>query len=405
MTTTFKIFLSVAILTTTTSFLSAEDWAGFRGPSSGSVAKNSKVPVQWKENENVAWKVELPGLGPASPIVVGNQVIVTCSSGYKQKRLHVVSYDANSGEQLWHRQFWATGRTSTHPFSAVAANTPTSDGKRIFAFFSSNDLICLDLQGDLQWYRGLGLDFPKSGNDVGMSSSPLTVAGTVVVQVEAQGDSFAISLKAEDGSTLWRHQRDQRANWASPVAINRGNGKSLVLLQSPNSGLTAHDPQSGEELWKYEAVCSGVPSPLVLGDSILISSNGLTKLKFGKDSNSPELSWDAAKLRPGSASPVVYNNNIYTMNTGVLKCGDLASGDVKWQLRLHGKYWATPVIAGGKMYVVNQDGVAKVIQLGDEKGEVIGESDFGEAVKGSPAVAGDAMFVRTDEHLWKISSK
>ncbi|MFT5525749.1 MAG: outer membrane protein assembly factor BamB, partial [Pirellulaceae bacterium] len=83
----------------------------------------------------------------------------------------------------------------------------------------------------------------------------------------------------------------------------------------------------------------------------------------------------------------------------------LASGELKWQIRLEGKYWATPVIADGKMYVVNQDGVAKVIQLGDEKGEVIGVSDFGEAVKGSPAVAGNAMFVRTDEHLWKISGQ
>ena len=130
--------------------------------------------------ENIVWTANLPGRGVSSPIVVGGKVVVTANSGPRQERLHVLAFDAKSGRELWHRQFWATGRTLTHPVGANAAPTPASDGKRIFAFYSSNDLIALDLDGNLLWFRGLAHDYPKAGNDIGMSSSPTVVGDTVV---------------------------------------------------------------------------------------------------------------------------------------------------------------------------------------------------------------------------------
>ena len=121
------------------------DWPQFRGPNSNSVSRDSQPPLEWSENQNVAWKVELPGRGPSSPIVVGGRVIVTCSSGILQNRLHVLCFDSRSGKKLWERQFWATGRTLSHVSSANAAPTPASDGKQIYPFYSSNDLVCLDI--------------------------------------------------------------------------------------------------------------------------------------------------------------------------------------------------------------------------------------------------------------------
>ena len=214
----------------------AGDWPQFRGPQSNSVTDDAQPPATWNDGENIAWKVDLPGRGPSSPIVVGDRVIVTCSSGVNQDRLHVLCFDAGAGKQLWERQFWATGRTLSHPSSANAAPTPASDGDSIFAFFSSNDLICLDLEGNLKWLRGLAYDFPKAGNDVGMSSSPLVIGDTVVAQVECQGDSFVTGVDKKTGEPLWRIERPREASWASPVAVARGKAR-----RRPGAGAIHHE--------------------------------------------------------------------------------------------------------------------------------------------------------------------
>ena len=129
--------------------LAGEDWRQFRGSNSNSSAGDARIPLEWSENNNVAWRTPIPGKGASGPIVVGHRIFVTRSGGIKQNRLYVLCVDARTGRQLWRRDFWATGRTYTHPSSSVAAPTPASDGKRVVAFFSSNDLVCLDLEGNL----------------------------------------------------------------------------------------------------------------------------------------------------------------------------------------------------------------------------------------------------------------
>lgn len=385
--------------------LSAADWTQFRGPDGTSVAANAKLPTSWNiaERQNVAWTAELPGRGPSSPIVVGDRVVVTCSDGPLQEKMHVVCLDAKNGKMLWRRQFWATGRTYSHPDSANAAPTPASDGRRIFAFYSSNDLVCLDLDGNLLWFRGLAYDYPKAGNDVGMASSPVAVDDTVVVQVENLGDSFAAGIDTATGETRWRLPRKPSMNWTSPALFRTPQGRNVVLLQSPGM-LTAHDPKSGEQIWQFEADCQTIPTAVGTDGRVYVPAKGVTALDLS-DGTAPKVLWDSNQLNPSPASPIIAGKRIYAMNrAGVLSCADTENGKALWQLRVGGTYWSTPILAGGRMYCVNQDGKAKVIELGDTKGEVVGEADFGERVQGSPAVAGDALYVRSDKHLWKIAA-
>ncbi|HEX5105111.1 MAG TPA: PQQ-binding-like beta-propeller repeat protein, partial [Pirellulaceae bacterium] len=361
-------------------------------------------PIAFSATENVAWKQPLPGRGVSGPIVIKDRVVVTASSGpVKEDKLHVLCFDAESGKQLWHRQFWATGRPYHHPTSSNAAPTPASDGERIFAFYSSNDLVCLDLDGNLLWYRGLAFDWPKAGNDVGMSSSPLVIGDTVVVQVENQGDSFAAGLDTATGETRWRVSRPNKANWVSPAAFRGNSGKDAVLLQS-GDGLTAYDAKSGEQLWKYDVACAGIPSVTAAGDRIYLPANGLTALDVAAGSTSPSLAWDSNRLSPGNASPVVLGDRVYLLaKAGVLNCGDAATGDLLWQERLKGTFWATPVIANGHAYCVNQDGQCLVVNLAGEKGEVVHTAEIGEGFFGTPAVAGNGLYLRGEKHLWKIA--
>ncbi|HUP82285.1 MAG TPA: PQQ-binding-like beta-propeller repeat protein, partial [Pirellula sp.] len=150
--------------------ISHADWPMFRGPNAGSIAIDAKIPVKFggESKENVAWRTELPGKSVGGVIVVGDSAVTTSSSGMDQRRLHLISVNAKDGSINWQQELVARGRPYCHPTSANAAPTPASDGKRIFAFYSSNDLACVDLEGNLVWYRSLSTDFPKAGNDVGM---------------------------------------------------------------------------------------------------------------------------------------------------------------------------------------------------------------------------------------------
>jgi outer membrane protein assembly factor BamB len=387
-------------------FFTAADWKQFRGPNGTSVSKEKPPPESWSETENVAWKIDLPGRGPSSPIVVGDRVFVTCSSGARQDRLIVMCFDAKSGQTIWKREFWATGRTLTHPSSAVAAPTPASDGQRIFAFYSSNDLICLDLDGNLQWYRGLAFDYPKAGNDAGMGSSPVVVGDTVVVQIESQGDAFAAGIDTATGETRWRFDRERVANWSSPIAVPpTSDGKSAVLLTG-SKAIVALDAVTGQELWKYETSCHSIASPAVDDNRIYVPAGGLTVLELGAGASTPSLLWQSNKVSPGPASPIVSGDRVLAMSSaGVLACADAKTGDLLWQLRVGGTHYSTPALSGDLLYCLSQDGDARIIKVGAEKGEILHTLKVGETLQGSPAFADGAMYFRSDKHLWKIAKR
>jgi outer membrane protein assembly factor BamB len=402
-------FPTIAILVLLPALCGA-DWLQFRGSQNNPVAADAKLPVTFSATDNVAWKVPVPGDGVSGPIVVGGKVLVTASSGpVVQDRLHVLCYDATSGKELWHRQVWATGRPFHHPDSANAAPTPASDGERIFAFFSSNDLACFDLDGNLLWYRGLGHDYPQAGNDVGMSSSPLVVDGTVVVQIESQGDSFAAGLDAVTGETRWRIDRPHAPNWVSPAVLRDAQSHSAVLLQAAG-GITAHDPRSGEQLWKFDAGCQGIPSLIATGGRIYLPAKGVTALDAPSARTAPSLAWESNRLAVGNASPAVLGGRVYTLNSaGVLIAGDEKTGQLAWQLRLKGTFWATPLLAGDHLYALNHEGNCFVVQLGSDdqssKGEIVHTAELGEAVYASPATDGTGLYIRSAGHLWKVASK
>jgi outer membrane protein assembly factor BamB len=396
------------------------DWRQFRGSDGAGVAVADGLPEAWNVDRNTVWKSELTGRGPSSPIVVRDRVVVTASSGSAQDRLHVMAFAADSGRRLWQREFWATGRTLCHPTSAVAAPTPASDGERIYAFFSSNDIVCLDLDGNLQWFRGLTHDYPQAANDVGMSSSPQVAGQTVIVQLESQGDSFAAGLEALSGRTRWMVRRSRAASWASPLAYrDPSTGRDVVLLQSP-SCLTAHDVETGRQLWVLQKQCDTIASPVAREGLVYAASDGVTAVRAaagrvsqgdseepakddGGQGESGRIAWQENRLAPGAASPIVHLGRLYTVNnSGVLGCADAASGDIHWRLRLKGRFWATPVAAGDRLYLVNSDGLAQVVRLGAQ-GQIVDESDFGETIQATPAVDRGAIYVRSDRHLWKIA--
>lgn len=386
--------------------LTGGDWRQFRGTDISGVSTEAPVPSKWniKDGENVAWTAELPGRGLSSPIIVGDKVLLTASSGYRQDRLQTLCFDRKTGAKLWERTVWATGRTMCHEKMCVATPTPASDGQRVFSFYSSNDVVCLDLEGNLLWTRGLTSDFPNASNSLGMSSSPVVVGETLVVQVENDADSFATGLDVKTGRSRWKKARPKRANWTSPVILTEESGRTLALLQS-SAGMEAVDPMTGETAWEFTNGASTIPSSVVSGQSVFVPSNGLTVLKSGSEKK-PEVLWSDNRLAPGTASPIIVSNKVFILNrAGVVNCADALTGSALWKLRLTGPHSATPVGAGSLLVFINEDGKAQVVDTAKPEGEIVGENDFGETILATPSVADGELFVRSDGHLWKIAAK
>ena len=390
------------------------DWRQFRGDDSSGVAADADLPSEWVDGEklkNIAWKIALPGRGLSSPIVIGDKVIVTCGSGFQQDRLHVLCFDAAQGTKLWERQFWATGRTMTHPKTCAASSSPCSDGQRIFALFSSNDIACLDLEGNLQWFRGLSHDFPNCSNSLGMASSPIVIGDTLIVQAENDADSFSTGLDVYSGESRWKRGRPKRANGTSPSALKDATtGEKLALLQA-SAGVEACNPKTGEVVWSYTNGAATIPSLVVAGDVAYVPSHGLTALRHESGQSQPKQLWQVAKLDPKTASPLVLGKNVFVLNgAGVVSCGDLEEGKIDWQLRLEGPFTATPVATKDRLYLFNEAGAGQVVQLGGEKGELLGTSELklgkrepADLILATPAIANNALFIRSDSYLWKIA--
>lgn len=396
------LFLSTAILTLT---LSAQaDWLNFRGPQgSGYAPEIGNLPKKL-DSSNLAWVVPLPGRGLGSPVIVGDRVFVTAASGPEQKQLHILCFDAADGSPVWERKFWATGRTMTNNKTNVAAPSPASDGERIYALFSSNDLICVDLDGNLKWMRGLTLDYPNASNSLGMASSPIVVGDTLVAQIENDSESFAAGFDLLTGVNKWKIDRPKAANWTSPTVLEIGD-ESVVCLQS-SKGVLGLLPSTGSSVFSFEGGASTIPSSAASGDRLYIPSNGLTVISATTDGADPQKMWNESSQRPGTSSPLVIGEKVYTINNaGVLTCADRSSGERLWRIRLKGPFSGSPVAGkDGLLYIFSEAGVGQVVDLSGKEGKVLSEIELKETILSTPSLTDGAVYIRSDGHLWKFES-
>jgi outer membrane protein assembly factor BamB len=383
----------------------AGDWPQFRGPGSTGIAAGATIPATPK----IDWSAALPGRGLASPIVIGGKVFVTCSSGPKQERLHVLCFNMADGSKVWERQLRATGRTMSHPKTAVASCTPCSDGSRIFALWSSNDLAAFDLDGNLLWLRGLTVDYPNVSNSLGMASSPIVIGETVVTVIENDSESYALGIDVRTGRNLWKLDRPKAANWTSPVPWSgNGNAPTVALLQS-QIGLIAVDAQSGSRLWEYAEGASSSSSSVVADGAIFVPSNGVTALAPQANNAAPPQIWRSKQVNPATISPIVLQGRLFSTNgAGVLTAADSKTGTVAWKLRLTGPFSGSPVGAGSMLLAVNEKGLVQVVDVAPKEGAILGslqlplKADTKELILCTPALSGENILVRTDSTLWRL---
>jgi outer membrane protein assembly factor BamB len=381
----------------------AADWPCWRGPGGTGVSPEAGLPVRWSASENLLFKVDLPGRGVSSPVIAAGRAYVTASSGVTQNRLHVLSFDARTGKRVLERQLWATGGTQCHPKTCMAAPTPVLDDDRIYALFASFDLVAFDGAGTIVWYRSLALDYPELSNQVGMASSPVVWDDLVILDLATDSDAFALAIDKHTGLNRWKTPRKEGINWTTPVVARRGAAVEL-LLQSRHD-LSAHDPRTGDRLWTHPGgTLDTIASPVTGEGTIYLSAGEMLAIEPGSADTAPRVLWKASRLRAATASPLHYEGRVYAVNSaGVLGCADGATGEMLWQQRLEGAFSASPVAGDGKIYCVNEEGVTAVVDVRAEK-RIAATNPLGATILASPAIAGGAIYLRSDGHLYAIGA-
>ncbi len=237
-----------------------------------------------------------------------------------------------------------------------------------------------------------------------MASSPLIVADTVIAQVETDDDSFAMGVDIETGETRWKLDRPHQDNWTSPIILRGIDREHDVVALQSSKGLTGIRPKTGELVWTYTEGASTIPSSGAGGGMIFVPSNGLTALSSASPAAIPSKSWRMAQLGPSNASLLCVDGRVYSVTGApVLIAADAKTGHVDWRLRLTGTFYASPIVAGNRMYCFNDSGLAQLVELGRERGKIAGQHDFKDSILGTPALADKAVYVRSDQHLWKIA--
>ncbi|MBA4190687.1 MAG: hypothetical protein C0467_22105 [Planctomycetaceae bacterium] len=381
--------------------LSASDWPQFRGPNATGVSDEKNLPTEWSKTKGIAWKADLPGRGASSPVIVGNRVYVTCSSGTRDDRLHVLCFDAATGKQLWHRQLQATGSTACHPKTCMAANTPVADETGVYALFATGDMAAFDADGTLRWYRSLVGDYPTITNAVGMASSPILAAGRLIVPMDNAGESFLAALDTKYGKNVWKVERPRVISWTTPLVRTVGNATEL-LFAGPK-GLTNYDATTGETRWTFKEGGGSVPVGTLDGDSIYLPVGGVSRFKIDAKGIAEKPEWAARDARSSYSSPLLYSGKVYTTDgQGFITCVDAKSGKQNYKERVKGAFSASAVAAEGKVYFLNETGICTVLDGKSDAFEVISTNDLGETTLGTPAIAGGRIFIRSDKAIYAI---
>lgn len=396
-----RFILSLSFALALTLSLPAADWSQFKGPNATGVSAEKGLPTKWGKDAGVKWKSSLPARGVSSPVIAGDRVYVTCSSGNRDDRLHVLCFDAVTGKQLWHRTLQATGGTGCHPKSCMAAPTPVADETGVYALFATADVAAYDKDGALRWYRSLVGDYPSISNQVGMASSPILVKDRLVIPMDNQGDSFLAAVDTKYGKNVWKAPRPRESNWVTPLV--RTVGDKTEVMFSGQSGMTAYDAATGEKRWSSKAGRGSIPTSALDGDTLFMPLSGTTAVKLGPDGIEGEPKWKTNTIQSGMASPLAYAGKVYaTSGQGMIACADAKTGKELFKERTKGAYSASPIAGDGKVYCANETGITTVLDATSETYEVLATNDIGEEVLGTPAIARGCIFIRTDKNLWCI---
>ncbi len=408
MTIRFAILLLLSIAATA----HGENWPEFRGPTAQGTATARNLPVEWSATNNIAWKQAVPGKGWSSPVLANGRLYLTSAVEVGANlSLRALCLDAATGRIVWNTEVCApeSGKVARgHAKNSQASPTPVVEDGRLYVHFGPESTACLDLDGKILW-RNLTIRYaPVHGG----GGSPVLVGDALIFSCDGASDPFLIALNKRTCDMLWKVSRPtdskKKFSFSTPLVITV-NGQSQVI--SPGSGaVCAYDPKTGRELWRvrYGDGYSVIPRP-VFGHGLVFISTGYDAAKAmairpdgAGDVTDTHVAWTVTRGAPNTPSLLLVGDELYMVSdAGVASCLDARTGQAHWQERLGGPCSSSPVYADGKIYAQTEDGKGVVFKAGKHF-EKLAANPLGERTLASYAVGDGALFIRGEQHLYRI---
>lgn len=378
-----------------------ENWPGFRGPEGG-VSRATGLPVAWdgESGDGIQWKTPLPLKGFSSPLIWKGKIYLT---GADETVREVFCVDAGSGEILWRKAAEGIAGSPPEPpevtdDTGYAAATMATDGVRIFAIFANGDLAAFDLEGRQVWAKNVGV--PE--NPYGHASSLVIYEDLLLVQYDQKKDGFFAGLDGATGNERWRAPRNFGPSWSSPTVFHSGERDEVVLAADP--AVVSYDPKTGKELWRVDCLERAEVAPVpVYADGILYASADYSKLS-AIDVKTKAVLWENEDQMPGVSTPIVVEGRlICPLTDGGIVCYDAKTGEEVWYADTDDGFYASPIYADGRIYLMDRSGNTLIFKPGAEY-ELLGTASLGEDSTATPAALGSSLYVRGLENLYRIGS-
>ena len=387
--------------------VAAEDWPQFRGPAGQGHSSEKGLALQWSETRNVRWKTAIPGGGWSSPAIAGNRIWLTAATD-NGASLRALAIETGTGDIAVNAEVFRVSDRGPgiHAKNSFASPTAIVRNDRVFVHYGFYGTACLDAKGETIWKQTLKYE-PQHGP----GGSPALFEDLLIISCDGFDAQFVVALDAATGKVRWKTPRGKgNQAYTTPLVIDVEGQKQVI---SPGAHRAyAYDPRTGKEIWyiEYGDGFSNVPRAVYAHGLVYICSGFFQPVLFavrpdGRGNvTKSHVAWSHPRAVPLTPSPVAVDGKLYMVSdNGVGTCLDAKTGKMHWQQRIGGNHSASPIAAEGRVYFLSEEGECTVIAPGTEYRE-LARNSIGERTLASIAVSGKAMYVRGDQHLYRIAT-
>jgi outer membrane protein assembly factor BamB len=391
----------------------AEEWPAWRGPRGDGSSAERNLPIRWSATENVRWKTAIDGIGHSSPVVFGDRIfLTTCLLKEQQRRL--LCLDRRSGAILWQKVVVTAPLERKHSLNSFASSTPATDGKHVWVTFLSNpELItaCYDVEGNLAWKKSPGKFFSRHG----FCSSPILYKDMVIVNGDQDAEAYIVALDKTTGEERWRADRPNRTrSYCAPLLVEAAGKTQLVL--SGSKCVASYDPDTGKQHWLIDGPTEQYVASLVYGEGLFFLTAGFPdfhNMAIRPDGSGnitkTHIVWHEKNTIPKKASyvpsPIAFDKYFYVVSdVGWLSCFEARTGKRLWLKQLGRHHSASPVLADGRLYFTDDDGITYVLKAGPTF-EIVSRNALDDECYASPAISRGQIFIRTKHFLYCLGAR